>query len=860
MSSAAGSLKEFCDDPFQRRVRIVIFFGLFALCAFVRLWDLDLKTMMHDELLFTNYTYYDLYQNVSYRYQPILHGPLMLHIQNIVFHLFGDSNYTVRLGAALLGVFGFFWIWKLRYWLGEAGTWFALGFYAIAPGISFFHRFFHQDSLYLFNSLWIIASLANWWRTRDGRWAASSVIGAAALFNTKASAVFIYFTIGTFVLLVVIHDLVAYFLEGKDARRANLLEKIPRFPASPWIMVLAAGGATLVLTQVFEGLRLSLTSSERQLLGHDWALRDVRSIPLALGWTELSPQAAREAGAAASGMFWRLFYAALFIGTLIAGFVLKVAVDHRIGRTEFLPSIWKRIYDARYYLLGALAFSAAFYLAIYTTFFKFEIGFFEIYQDTWAYWGGQHELGRIQGPFHQHMLNILVYELPAALIVLTAWIIGLFRVKWSHTTGVAFLLMIVAVGAFHKLLFSGLQVQTPGRGIVDADVNYLKYIFFAGLACGVVTLLLPRAGRVLLPASLAALVIFSIGYFVRPWWQTLMDSKVYRDGDKVEMMGGHVTLERLMEVEFNFDGGTSLAIVLVLIFFATIYTWYALQRGERFHAFLVWWFVTMLGSASYAREAVPQVGIHAMMPVILLAASYFNRFVASNPQPMLRRGVYIGMAVLALWNVKACFNLNFENPSDPRERMVYGPSNPDVKSHMMFVRDYTKIASLRMEGGTPYAYQNYNDAERHKDVQIFIKPLDQVSWPAKWYFRDIAYEEGSDPSRAIEEEYDFLFLAVEDRNKYPQLEEEYRILRGRGTTFWTPNRISTVSLLNIWKEFIPGHYLDSSPEASQAFEAKQDWGRIWRYLILRETFEGTGRTVPSISSFEYIFCFRKDLY
>ncbi|MCC7391066.1 hypothetical protein IT571_01750, partial [Candidatus Sumerlaeota bacterium] len=77
---------EFAADPFRRMYRIVIFFSLLALCCYLRLWDLGYKSLMHDETLFITYTYENLYKKFDYLYQPILHGPLMLLWQDVVFH------------------------------------------------------------------------------------------------------------------------------------------------------------------------------------------------------------------------------------------------------------------------------------------------------------------------------------------------------------------------------------------------------------------------------------------------------------------------------------------------------------------------------------------------------------------------------------------------------------------------------------------------------------------------------------------------------------------------------------------------------------------------------------------------------
>lgn len=859
MNERTSNNLDFDNNPFQSRGRFVAFWILLGITCFIRLWKLDYKTMMHDELLFTTYTYYDLYQNWRYEYLPILHGPLALHWQNLMFHIFGVSDYTVRLGVAVLGIGSFFFLWKLRYWLREPGTWAALSLYAFAPGIVFFQRFFHMDSMYLFCTLWIIASLANWWRTRDGRWAASAIIAITALFNNKASAVFVYFTVLTFVILVVLHDALAYLMEGKGRAVETFLVRVPRMP-STWIMgATVVVIVTLVLTQVFEGLKYD--SDVVAAIGHDWVLRDVTSIPMALGWYTIPAGRGLDAGAAAEPGFWRLFYSGLILGSLALAFGLKLVVERRVGRDELATRFWDMVCRSRYYIVGGLAFSLAFYILNYTTLLKFPKGVFQIYERTWSYWGGQHEWGRIGGPFHQHMLNIVIYELPATLVVVGAWIAGLFQVAWRRTTGFAFILMAVPVAAFHKLMFSGYEFQFAGAvGPVPADVMFLKHIFFAMIAAGVITMVVPRAGKAILPIGVLLLAVYSFAYFASDDWTRLLQSRVYQDGAPVRIMKGDVTFAQFIEVQFNFDGGTSLAIVILLIVFATIYTWNALDRGDKFRALLVWWAVTMIGSASYAREAVPQVGIHAMLPVVLLAASYFGRLWEKPLMPSVRYLV-VGLAVIGIgWSAKTSINMNIRRADDPVERMAYGPSYRDVKNHMDMIRAYAGVAGVKLsESGQPIYLTEYNNRNRHKDVRIYIKTLDQVTWPAKWYLRDVAYEEGGDPGRAIEAGYDFVFLAVGDDARFPELREKYNVYRGRGTTFWTPNLVSFASIGNIWKEFIPGHYLDRTPEAVQAYNAKQDWYRLWRYMLMRESFDGTGRNVPSISSFEYLFCVRKDL-
>ncbi len=859
---------EFHDHPFARGYRWAVFAALLLLCGFIRLWDIGSKTMMHDELLFVYYAHAQLFLEWRYAYLPILHGPLMLHLQNLVFHLFGVSDYTVRLGTALLGVGGFFFIWKLRYWLGEWGTWFALFFYALSPGIAFFNRFLHMDALFLFNTLWIVASFANWWRTGKAAWGVSAIVAVTALFNTKASAIFVYFSIVSFLVFLVLHDIVSYFFEGKSPRYRTFLKRIPAFPSPWWFTAVFGIIIVLVLTQVFEGIRFD--RDVVQAIGHDWALRDVRSIPLALGWMELTPETAPDAGAMREGGFWRRAYLLLFVGLLAGGALLKAAADRRLGHREFVADLWRLLHASRWYLLGAIAFSIVFYLAIYTTFFKFRLGPFEIYSKTWAYWGGQHEWGRISGPFYQHMLDILVYELPAVLVVLGAWFGGLFAVRWSRTIGFAYFLIAIAAGAFHVFMFRGLEFLPAGAvEPVPLNVPYLRRLVLLSIVAGLLLLAYPRLARVVVPASLAGLAAYSLVFFRSDFWRERFGAALYSDGEPLfyrGAVGNPLTLQRHLDTSFNFDGGYTLAIVLILIFFATIYTWQAISRGQRFHAFLVWWFVTALGVASYAREAVPQVGIHAMLPLILLAGSYVQQALQGRnlrrPAPAILTLILL-LGIGGLWNVKTTFNLNFRNADDQRERMAYGPTSPDIKAAMEMIQQYHRIAPLaRNEATNRHVFvEDYNNPQRHKEVRVFSKPLTAVVWSARWYLRDIGFTEGHDASRAIEEEWEFIFLREADRHRYPELEEKYNVVSGRGMSFWTPDPIPPEELLDIWKVWIPGHYRSGTEHQEDAERARRHWRLIWRYMLYRETFDGPRRAQPSISSREYhLFCWRKDLF
>lgn len=827
--------------------------ALFFVCCLTRLLDLGWKAIMHDEALFVYYTEFQLYKGWDYNYLPILHGPAMLQVQALIFHLFGSTTYTMRLGCALLGIAGFFWIHRLKPWLGTAGMWVALIFYTLSPGITYYQRFFRNDALYLFTSLWIVTSFAWWWRSRKPAWIASALLGCVVLFTNKESSLFLYFSLFSFFIILVLHDLVSWIFRGSDKDTIESAQRIPRVPNPFWPTLVIGLFLVLAITQIFEGLTYiqenGKDDSVVRAIGHDWILKDVRSIPLVFGWTE-----GLEDGGIQTAKFWRLFYGSLFTGLFILFGILGYLIRKRIGAREFLGSFWVRVYTARFHIAGALGLGLLIYLWVFTTGFKYPTGVFEIYRKTWSYWGGQHEWGRIGGPFHQHMLNMLVYELPSVLIVGGTWLFGLFCMRPSRSLSFALFLIIIAFAGFHQLIFQ----YSDGAGN-PINVPYLKNMILALAVVGGTTIAAPAAARILLPASFAGLLIYSISFLNSAAWKEVLRERLYKNGEPVELANRHVDLNQFMEIQFNFDGGTSLAIVLVLIFFATIYAWWELEQGRRFRAFLIWWTVTATGAASYAREAVPQVGIHAMLPLILLSASYIGP--ALERMRGGRRAFLIaGIAVLALWNLKATTMLNFYYADDPRERMVYGPSPQDLAQHCQFVLDYHDIASIQVDpGGTALWYTRNNDPAKWKDVHVGVSS-DPTVWAVRWYLRNVDWRESKNPQEFVDQNYEFMFITEGDLRKTPQIGERYHTFVGSAIRFWQPARFTPSGILNIWKEWIPGHYLDGSPQAGEAYRAKQEWRKLRRYVLLRETFDGGREGSGNVSGTQYVFCVRKDLY
>src|SRR5689334_4542265 len=96
-SEAFGAL---LDRPLLATVSInwetVTWIGLIIVAFALRIYNVGVRAMSHDESLHALYSYY-LYNEGRYEHNPMMHGPALFHIDALVYFLFGDSDTTARL-------------------------------------------------------------------------------------------------------------------------------------------------------------------------------------------------------------------------------------------------------------------------------------------------------------------------------------------------------------------------------------------------------------------------------------------------------------------------------------------------------------------------------------------------------------------------------------------------------------------------------------------------------------------------------------------------------------------------------------------------------------------------------------------
>jgi len=221
-----------------------LYTAIAALALLLRLWDLGLRAMHQDEAVHAWFSW-NLFAGAGYQYDPVYHGPLQFPVTALFFFLFGDSETTGRLLAALCGTALVVTPYFLRRELGRSAALIAAFLIAISPEFVYDSRLERDDPIVILMTM--VAAIAIW------RFAATHriryvYIGAAALalsLSAMENTYITLFVLGGFVLLVLAGE--------RAARNRLLLDRIGDWTGPREEMrwqVAVASGVLLLLTLI----------------------------------------------------------------------------------------------------------------------------------------------------------------------------------------------------------------------------------------------------------------------------------------------------------------------------------------------------------------------------------------------------------------------------------------------------------------------------------------------------------------------------------------------------------------------------------------------------------------------------------
>jgi uncharacterized protein (TIGR03663 family) len=169
---------------------------ILAGAAFIRLYELGLKPMHHDEGV-NGFFLTKLYNTGVYNYDPTnYHGPTLYYFALIPVKLnaflFGGSGLStvaVRLVPAIFGIATVWLVLCLRRNLGTVGALTAAALIALSPGNVYISRYFIHEAHFVFFTLGIVVAVLRYYERADPIYLLLASLSAALLFATKETAI-----------------------------------------------------------------------------------------------------------------------------------------------------------------------------------------------------------------------------------------------------------------------------------------------------------------------------------------------------------------------------------------------------------------------------------------------------------------------------------------------------------------------------------------------------------------------------------------------------------------------------------------------------------------------------------------------
>lgn len=179
------------------RIGVIV---IFLIAAVLRLYDLNLVPLHHDEGVNGNFLV-RLVREGAYNYDPAnYHGPTLYYFSAIIPWItkllfgnaardnYGLTTFTIRLVPVVFGLATIGLIFLLRKRLGSIATLAAGLMLAISPGAVYLSRYFIHETLFAFFTLGIVVAAVRFYDERNPAYLIPAAASAALLFATKETA------------------------------------------------------------------------------------------------------------------------------------------------------------------------------------------------------------------------------------------------------------------------------------------------------------------------------------------------------------------------------------------------------------------------------------------------------------------------------------------------------------------------------------------------------------------------------------------------------------------------------------------------------------------------------------------------
>ncbi len=703
---------------------VVIFATIMLVAVLSRFYDLGVRVMSHDESLHTYFSWL-LYKGDGYQHNPMMHGPLQFHLIALSYFLFGASDFTARIPAALTNLATIAMAWPWRRYIGKSGGLVAALLMTISPIFLFYGRYVREDPYAIFAGVVMLYAVLRYLEDGQKRYLYLLAVALVIHFVDKETS-FMY-ALELFAFLVV------YFI-FRITRRAwtdvssyryfiiALVIAILLLGAGAGVSVAAKHTATLGGTEVQAPANPSATASPLQPTGGISAALPLMLVGLLAGIAAIY--------FLLRGYTWqrvrseRSFDLIMLVGTIVMPLstalfikalqpILNASIPTTVAEVQaltthdvlivglfvalaFAASVVVGLLWSRDWWKYALTFWVPF-IVLYTTIFTNTDGFFTGVVGSLGYWLVQQGVQRGSQPWYYYILVLIpIYEFLPALGALAALIVAIRqrpRLAEAAPEGEATDENAPEVverrnfGNMVALLIWWIVASFVAFSYAGEKMPWLTYhmvwplILFAG---------------------------FGLGYLIDTTdWQMLKEQKIWL----------------VLAAVFVFF--TSFAACLIALLGPTP-PFQGKDLGQ------------LQATGSFILPAVAAIASAAAL--VYLLRGWTGRQAS-------RAFTLTFFALLAILTVRAAFRAAYINYDDATEFLVYAHSNTAVKD---VIRQATEISQRTTGGmGINLAY----DASA---------PDTGVSWPFVWYLRDFSNQHSFDqPTRALR---DSTVVVVDSKN------------------------------------------------------------------------------------------------
>ncbi len=206
---------------------------LMLVAAVMRLWDLDVRAMHHDESLHAYYSF-QLSSGAGYQHDPMMHGPLQMEATAGLFRLLGDSDFTARLLYAIAGVVLVGTPFFFRNRLGNLGALLVAVMFLFSPTLLYFSRFARNDILMAVFAFGLVITMWHYLDQGKNKYLYMFAGILALAFATKETAYLISFILGFYLFVVIAAGNWARITEGVTEGEVSPPVALARLVRGAW--------------------------------------------------------------------------------------------------------------------------------------------------------------------------------------------------------------------------------------------------------------------------------------------------------------------------------------------------------------------------------------------------------------------------------------------------------------------------------------------------------------------------------------------------------------------------------------------------------------------------------------------------